>query len=94
MGLDNYRYQIRALTFISAGAALIAVIGYLLMKSDRKKAKRKSSDNDLVTNEENLNQQLIEQDHLEIDIKKIEIEGNKLFSLKIRNPQYKSNNII
>lgn len=34
--------QIRAITFIGAGATILAVIGYLLMKSDRKKPKKKS----------------------------------------------------
>ncbi len=77
MALDNYRYQIRAMTFISAGAALIAVIGYLLMKSDRKKAKRKSADEDPLIREENPMHQPIEQGHLEIDIKKIEIKGRQ-----------------
>ncbi len=77
MALDNYRYQIRAMTFISAGAALIAVIGYLLMKSDRKKAKRKSADEDPLVREENPINQPIEQGHLEIDIKKIEIKGRQ-----------------
>lgn len=35
--------QIRAITIIGAGAAILAVIGFLLMKSDRKKPKRRSS---------------------------------------------------
>ena len=43
MALDSSRTHLRAITFIGAGAALLAVIGYLLMKSDRKKPKRKSS---------------------------------------------------
>jgi A-kinase anchor protein 1 len=42
MALDSSR-QIRAITFLGAGAALLVVFGYLLMKSERKKPKRKSS---------------------------------------------------
>ena len=45
MALDTPRTHLRTITFISAGAALLAVIGYLLMKSDRKKPRRKSSMN-------------------------------------------------
>jgi hypothetical protein len=43
MTIDSTRTQLRAITFLGAGAALLAVIGYLLMKSDRKKPRRKSS---------------------------------------------------
>jgi len=47
------------------------------MKSDRKKAKRKSADEDPLIREENPIHQPIEQGHLEIDIKKIEIKGRQ-----------------
>jgi hypothetical protein len=44
MAIDSSKsVQIRAITFIGAGAAVLALIGYLLMKSDRKKPKKKSS---------------------------------------------------
>ena len=43
MALDSSRTHLRAITFLGAGAALLVVFGYLLMKSDRKKPKRKSS---------------------------------------------------
>jgi hypothetical protein len=42
MALDSSRTQLRAITFLGAGAALLVVFGYLLMKSDRKN-KRSSS---------------------------------------------------
>ena len=43
MALDTPRTHLHTITFVSAGAALLAVIGYLLMKSDSKKPRRKSS---------------------------------------------------
>jgi hypothetical protein len=43
MALDSSRAHLRTLITIGAGAAILAVIGYLLLKSDRKKVKRKQS---------------------------------------------------
>jgi A-kinase anchor protein 1 len=43
MALDSSRTHIRTIAIIGAGAALLAMIGYLLMKSDQKKPRRKSS---------------------------------------------------
>ena len=43
MALDSSRTHLRAITFLGAGAAFLVVFGYLLMKSDRKKPKRKAS---------------------------------------------------
>ena len=43
MALNSSRTHLRAITLLGAGAALLVVFGYLLMKSDRKKPKRKSS---------------------------------------------------
>lgn len=51
MALDSSRTQLRTITFVSAGAALLAVIGYLLMKSDRKKTKRKVTKSESKNNE-------------------------------------------
>ena len=48
MALDSTRTHLRAITFLGAGAALLVVFGYLLMKSDRKKPKRKSSKSNSV----------------------------------------------
>jgi len=52
MAIDTTRTHLRTITFLGAGAAILAVIGYLLMKSDRKKPRRKSSKSagDSVTN--------------------------------------------
>lgn len=50
MASDSYRAShLRTITFLSAGAALLAVLGYFLMKSDRKKPRRKSSSNSSET---------------------------------------------
>jgi len=45
MGIDSARVHLRNISLLGAGAALLAVIGigYFLMKSDRKKPKRRSS---------------------------------------------------
>lgn len=50
MTSGTYRTQLRTITFLSAGAALLAVIGFFLLKSDRKKTKKKSSDNEKKEN--------------------------------------------
>jgi hypothetical protein len=43
MALNYSRNNLRTISFVGAGAALLAVFGYLLMKSNKKKPKRRSS---------------------------------------------------
>ena len=86
MALDSSRTQLRTITFVSAGAALLAVIGYLLMKSDRKKTKRK------VTKSESKNNESIGHGNEAIQsvndkMEKIELNGNFLTNKKIQDDE-------
>lgn len=93
MASDSYRAShLRTITFLSAGAALLAVLGYFLMKSDRKKPRRKSSSNssetklqqetiDLISSQEAQHQENLV---LEAELKINSIEGMKLLLFLFR----------
>lgn len=78
MASDSYPVHLRTLTFLSAGAAFLAVIGYFFMQSDRKKPKRKSSEAKInqETDSIQLANNIAKFEHLDniIDIKANEIE--------------------
>ena len=83
MASDSYPVHLRTLTFLSAGAAFLAVIGYFFMQSDRKKPKRKSSEAKInqETDSIQLANNIAKFEHLDniIDIKANEIEGKHIY---------------
>ena len=80
MASDSYRIShMRTITFLSAGASLLAVIGYFLMKSDRKKQRRKSNSNEVTPNQDEIDIQYNHEHLIEAESNTNSIEGKLIF---------------